>query len=176
MANLAADAYRLRLVRFTASFCPSLLSIASSAAQSNPPQPPAAAEQSTAQRLAEIQRDITQLKSELGLREEVLRLRKEVAERSKPAWVLAVPWATLGIVALGVLAVWLKLNWRGDADPKTLNGLAERLAKLDGQISDLSKRIGELDRSVAAVTTSVNELWKALAIGRLTRSGPPPNR
>jgi peptidoglycan hydrolase CwlO-like protein len=168
---------------FTAAFCVALLSVGSCAAQSNLPQPPASVEQSTAEKLAELQRDVTQLKSELALREEVSQLRREVEERSKPAWVLAAPWVALGIVGLGFVVAWLVLNfrervlkWHKESDPKTLDGLEERLKKLDGQVVELSSRIGEIGKQVTAVNTSINELWRTLAISRLMSSAPNPDR
>lgn len=168
-----------------AAFCVALLPIRSYAAQSNSQQPAAPAEQATAERLAELQRDVSQLKSELELRQEVSRLRKEVDDRSKPAWVLAVPWFALGVVGLGFVVAWLVLNWRErvlnwhrgpDPDPKTLKTLEERLAKLNEQVSELSNSIGEIDKNVTAVIANINDLWRTLAISRLTSCGPNPDR
>jgi peptidoglycan hydrolase CwlO-like protein len=171
------------LALFMVAFCVALLPIDAYAAQSSSPQSAAPPEHATAEKLAELQRDVSQLESELELRQEVSRLRKEVEDRSKPTWVLAVPWFALGIVGLGFVVAWLVLNWRErvlnwhkEPDPEALKTLEERLAKLNEQVSELSKSIGEIGESVTTVIANINELWRTLAISRLTSSIPNPDR
>jgi hypothetical protein len=145
-----------------------LLSVSSHAAQSNSPQSTAPAEQSTAEKLSELQ-----LKTELELRQELSRLQKELENRSKPALVMAMPWIALGIVGLGFVVAWNAKNKR-ERHPETLKPLEERLNKLNEQVSELSANIGEISQQVTAVNTSINELWRTLAITRLMSSVPNP--
>jgi uncharacterized protein YlxW (UPF0749 family) len=170
MANSAVRARCWWLTQFTAVWL-LLLSVSTYAAQSNSPPLP---EQSTTEKLAELQRDVAQLKSELGFRQEIARLKQEIEERSKPPWVLAAPWVALGIVGLAFAIAWLMLNWRErvlkwhkEPDAATVDRLAERLAELKAQVSELSTSIGEMSKSVTTVNGNLVELWKSLAISRL---------
>jgi hypothetical protein len=174
MTNSAVRPRCWRLTQFTAVWL-FLLSVGTYAAQSNSPP---LSDQPITEKLTELQRDVAQLKSELGLRQEIARLKQEIEERSKPTWVLAAPWVALGIVGLAFAIAWLVLNWRErvlkwhrEPDAATVDKLAERLAELEARVSELNKGIGEMSKSVTTVSGNLNEFWKSLAISRVTGGG-----
>lgn len=185
MNNSAVRARCWRLTQFTAVWLFLLPVEAAYAAQSNAPPVSASTEQSTTEKLAELQRDVAQLKSELGLRQEIARLKQEIEEgsSSKPTWVLVAPWAALGVVGLAFAVAWVLLNWRErvgrwhkEPDAATLDKLGERLATLESRVSELNTGISEMSKSVTTVNGNLNELWKSLAMSRTTSGAPHPER
>jgi hypothetical protein len=102
---------------------------------------PAAAD-STAEKVTQLQLSVDKLNRELGFREELERLRKELKDREKPWWVHVAPWIALAIVGWKFAAGW--------------NGRPPGNAPLAKPLSETP--VESLTREVASLTGAIKGL------------------
>jgi hypothetical protein len=129
------------------------------------------AEPATRDDIAALQRELAQLRSDFGLREEVARYRKEVEESRRPARPVTgldavhdnVPWIAIGIAGLAFAGAWVWSNRHSDS-LRYRQALAELLVeaiKRDGApaaAEALTRRVESLANELADVVTTIQKM------------------
>lgn len=183
MSNSAARSCNRRLVLFTGVFCLLSFSIASWAAESGAQKSPDQAKSSTDAKVAQIQLYVSTSQREQSTAEQLERLQRDVAElrefrreletRSKWPWVATAPWVALGTIGLLFVILWFVLKQRElSLDSKTFSELKEFFKTLAVQAPELSRNIDALNQKVGIAAAKVDDFWKTIAIARLAGKDP----
>jgi hypothetical protein len=113
-----------------ATLCVATLYVMSGLAQSNSQHTIAPNDRLSIETLAELQRDVSQIRSDLsiqttsqaqpGTAEKLAKLQRDVTSvderlravenQSRPAWVLGIPWVALSVVGLAFAWAWCVVN------------------------------------------------------------------